>query len=315
MKKLISLITIIALLLTFLTVFASCGGAPRVASVEKTSYKDVIVWSYDADTKTLKIENKGTEPAEMPAFAQASELPWYSLRTYTAKLELSGISKISDYAFYGMYSIKEIVFGSDVKEIGKCAFAFCTSITEAVIPNGVTTIGESAFEGCANLKTVKLPASVKSIGERAFAYDHSLTDLHIEQGFLNALSTESFNSMLQGIPQPTITTFAVNENGEKVETPDSTEESTEKVTEGNTEAATESSTEAATDSTETEAPAPQDSTTTVIAIVILVLVIIGLIVGGILLARSNKKITKDSRTVRKNDPKYNKNSNSKGKKK
>lgn len=318
MKKLISLITIIALLLTFLTVFASCGGAPRVSSVEKTTYKDVINWSYDADTKTIKIESATAEPAEMPAFTQASELPWYSLRTYAVKLELSGISKISDYAFFGMYYVKEITFGSDVKEIGKCAFAFCASLVDVTLPEGVTAIGESAFEGCANLKTVNLPASLATIDARAFAYNHSLTTVKLASTLNDSLA-DSRSAIFEGITLPTLSTFSVNENGEAAPAPDESTETTD-ATEAATDApasedATETATDA-TDATETEAPdEPQDTTTTVIAIVILVLVIIGLIVGGILLARSNKKITKDSRTVRKNDPKYNKNSNSKGKKK
>lgn len=313
MKKLISLITIIALLLTFLTLFASCGGAPKVASVQKTTYKDVINWSYDADTKTLKIESATAEAAEMPSFAQASELPWYGLRTAAVRLELSGISKISDNAFSGMYYIKEISFGSNVTEIGKCAFAFCISLVDLTLPEGITAIGESAFEACANLKSAKLPSTVTSIGNRAFAYDHLLTEVTLDEALSQTYDSKAVFEGIENMPKINVlsATAPAPEGGETTDSSSETEASTDAP------ATEESATE--TDAPKpdaTDAPEPQDTKTTIIAIVILVLVIIGLIVGGVLLARSNKKQTKDSRTVRKNDnDKYNKNGNSKGKKK
>lgn len=319
MKKLISLITLLALLVATLTVFASCGGAATASNVAATKLtgNESITWSYDADTKTLKIVGDTNAPLEMPAF-EKSAAPWFStLRTYAVKLEISGISKISDNAFYSMYSLKEIDFGSNVKEIGKCAFAFCASLAEVNIPEGVEAIGESAFEACASLKTIKLPSTVKTIDSRAFAYNHSLTSLTIEEGFLAALSTDNFNSMIEGIPVPTLNKYTVNTDGTKAPTES---ESTESATESEAPTETEAP---ATDSAETEAPAtdaakeeePQDTTTTILAIVVLALVVLGLAVGIILVLRSNKKITKDSQTVRKNDDKYNKNGNSKGKKK
>ena len=315
MKKLISIITVIAILLTTLTLLVSCGGAPAAASVEATKYEG-ITWSYDSATKTIKIVGDNQAPVEMKAFTKASEQPWYSLRTTAVKIDVSGVKKISDYAFYGMYYVKELSFDGALSEIGKCAFAFCTSLAELDLKANVTAIGESAFEGCAALKTVKLPASLESLGARAFAYDHLLTSVTIEKTFLANLSTESFNSAFEGIAMPTLTTFSANADGESTDTPSASEPSTEAPAE------TEPSTEAPAEtekSTETEAPAvkKENPTTTIIAIVIFALVIVGIIVGAVLLMRSNKNQTKDSRTVRKNDSnsKNSKNSKSKGKKK
>ena len=311
MKKLISLITIIALLITALAIFSSCGSNKGAASVEATKLteNESITWSYSADTKTLKIIATSAEPADLPTF-EKGKAPWFSIRTSAVKLELSNIAKISDYAFYSMYYIKEISFGSTVSEIGKCAFAFCASLTDITVPDGVTSIGESAFEGCTTLKTVKLPTSINSLGERAFAYNQMLTSVTIDEAYLSSLSTESFNSIFEGIAQPAITTIGANTPAEPAPEPE--EPSNEDITTDSTDKV---------DSTdknenETEAPAVEkpNDVTTIIAIIVLALVIIGLVVGGILLARSNKNQTKDSRTVRKNgNDKYNK--NAKGKKK
>ena len=305
MKKLLSLLTIIALLLTALTVFASCGGNKGAASIEAKT-EDGITWSYDADTKTLKIVGDNNTPVEMKAYEKASA-PWHAqLKTSAVKLELSGISKISDHAFYGMYYIKEISFGDSVTELGKCAFAFCSSLTDVALPEGVTTIGESAFEGCANLKSVKLPQSVTKVETRAFAYNHALTSATMTQAFLDSITQSEFDDIFQGIIAPAVTTISApaadnGDNSESTDTPDSTETAAPETDAPET------------DAPETDAPAeePQSKTTTIIAIVVLVLVIIGVIVGAILLMRSNKNQTKDARTVRKNtDEKNGKNAKS-----
>ena len=311
MKKLISIITIIALLVATLTLFSSCGTNKGAASVDPTKLteNESITWSYSADTKTLKIVATSTDPAELPTF-EKGKAPWFAIRTSAAKIELSNISKISDYAFYSMYYVKEISFGSTVTEIGKCAFAFCSSLESLTLPETVKAVGESAFEGCAALKSAKLPASIEKLGERAFAYNHLLTSVTIDQTFLTALSQEELNLIFEGITQPTITTTGAITPSEPTPAPEAPS------TEQSTEAATDSTDSTEKNDSETESPAVEkpNDITTIIAIIVLALVIVGLVVGGILLARSSKNQAKDSRTVRKNEnEKYNK--NSKGKKK
>lgn len=324
MKKLISLITIIALLIATLTIFASCGGNAGPASVEATKYEN-ITWSYDSGTKTLKIVGDNNDPVEMTTI-EKGKAPWYTLRNSALKLEISGVKKISDFAFYSMYLIKEISFDDSVTEIGKCAFAFCASLTELKnLPEGLTTIGESAFEGCANLKTVILPQNVTALGERAFGYDHALTDITLSESLKDIVSD---NKVLEGIENaPKFNYVALSVEGDST---DSDATDSNETTESNdaTEDATETEDVTETEkNTETEAPAQEktNDTATIIAIIVLALVIVGIIVGAILLMRSNKNQTKDSRTVRKSDDEknskngkksnYNKNSKSKGKKK
>lgn len=304
MKKLISLITIIALLLAALSLFASCG-SKAMASVGP-EIKGNITWSYDSDTKTLKIVGDNNAPVEMEAFTAAGA-PWYAYRTAVARLEITGVAKISDYAFYSMYYIKEISLGSSVTEIGKCAFAFCSSIAELDIPSTVTKIGESAFEGCASLKSVKLPESLTAIEARAFAYDHALTEVTIPEALTKTYDQASVFEGIENLPKINViaTAAPAPEGGEATEAP------------AETEAPTETEAPAATEApADTEAPAETEAAATndvgsIIAVIVLALVVIGLIVGGILLMRSNNKQTKDSRTVRKNDNAK----NTKGKKK
>lgn len=318
MKKFISLITLIALLITALAIFASCG---MTASKEiETGKDDKISWSYDPTTKILTIDGDPTAPVAMNDYTQSGEglAPWHKYRTTASTVHISGISKISANAFYSMFALTSVKFlDNALTEIGDYAFIFCSSLTTITLTENVTSIGVSAFEACGNLTSLKIPAKVTSIGERAFALNHKLTAISMEEEFSTKMTGEEFNKIFFGIPAPALTRYNPNETDAENQAP------TESETTENSENATESSTEtsAPTDKNST-AKEPQSNLTTIIAIVVFAVVIIGIIVGIVLVMRSNSKQTKDSQTVRKDDSaknnknsKYNQNGKSKGKKK
>ena len=85
--------------------------------------------------------------------------------TYSIK---EGVKIICDSAFFGCYSLSDIVIPSSVTSIGDCAFSGCYSLSEIVIPSSVTNIGDYAFSGCDSLSEIVSPSSVTSIGDCAF---------------------------------------------------------------------------------------------------------------------------------------------------
>ena len=311
MKRILSALIIVTLMLSSHVIFSSCGGQQSAASVAPTEFGN-ITWEYDKDTKTLSIVGDKNNPVTISndQFKKGSDTPWYSVRTSAARIELEGISAIGDYAFYGMYAVKEIAFCNTITSIGKCAFAFCVNLKSIELPSSVTTIGESAFEGCGALETVTLPESVTEIGERVFAYDHKLTTVKAVEGctvsdtaFEGIEKAPTVENFLKATEAPAPETDA---NGETVAPETSAPESTD---------STDSTESESSKETETEAPSPKqeiDMKTTIIAIVIFALVLIGIIVGAILIMRSSKNQAKDARTVRKND---NGKNNKNGKKK
>lgn len=305
MKKTVSIITLIALIITSLAIFASCGGQKAPASVNDTSFGN-ITWSYSSDTKTLKIRGNDESPVAIQDsdFEKGSSTPWYSLRSYAARLELSGVSHIPAYSFHSMYALQEIIFCDSITSIGKCAFTFCTSLKSLKLNEGVTTVGESAFEGCALLESVELPESLTELGDRAFAYNHALSKAKIFSG-----------TKLVGDPFLGIQKNFETELYEKATEPPATEEpaATEEPTASESETETETEADSESETTDTEKK-PIDMTQTIIMIIVFALVLIGIIVGAVLLVRSNKKQTKDARTVRKNSD-GSKNTNDKNNKK
>lgn len=304
MKKIVSIITLLALLLTLTAIFSSCGGGAAVPDsvVNKAvDSSEKVKWSFDNTTSKLSIVGDKTNPVPMfqTAPKSANDMPWKSVRNYVKIVEIVGVTDIPDYAFYNMFNLKNVTFGEHVTSIGKGAFAFCQTLTfadgnENKLPNGITTIGAFAFEGCISLEKIILPESVTSVGERAFASTHKLKTL---------VKPEALT-----LPE---NAFEIINNDRKV-----TVEALKPVEEA---PETESTDAPAADSTETSAPASTEkpaetsanssnktdekpnTTTTIIAIVIISVVLIGVIIGAVLLIRSNKKQTKDARTVRKTD--------------
>ena len=320
MKRIISIIAVVAMLLTLTSIFASCGNSSSVpASVvnKAVDSTEKVKWSYDNSSYTLSIVGDVDNPVPMFEKAPKSpdDVPWKSIRNYVAKVEISGVTNIPDYAFYSMVSLKTVKFeDKNVTSIGKCAFAFCNvlsladvkksdSSTPIVLPEGIKTIGESAFEGCTSITEITLPSTVEKVGDKAFAYDYNLKkvtkpeDLKLPENAFIILSGESTKP---------------NTKVEVVDLEDVKEEEPDKEVETDKAETDKAETKPSEDSTETKAPDNSSSdkkdedkktntTTTIIAISILAVVIIGVIIGAVLLIRSNKKQTKDARTVRKND--------------
>ena len=125
------------------------------------------------------------------------------------------VTEISDYAFSGCTSLKEVTIPDSVTEISNNAFDDCTSLTAInvdenntkyksvdgvlfnkdmttlilypnakinasyAIPNSVTEIEVDAFSGCTSLTKVTVPDSMTGIGDSAFQGCTSLKEITI----------------------------------------------------------------------------------------------------------------------------------------
>ena len=80
----------------------------------------------------------------------------------------NSITKINNFAFYGISRLEKIVIPNSVTSIGKAAFASCRDLKIVVLPNNLTIIENSAFGGCDSLQEIVIPASVQKIDEDVF---------------------------------------------------------------------------------------------------------------------------------------------------
>ncbi len=157
--------------------------AAVVASGECGDKGDNVKWELD-DSGTLRIFGEGAmNDYTYDGILHTLSTPWGDKNDQISVIEIgSGVSYISDYAFYNCTSLSKIDIPESVTSIGDDAFYNCTSLISIEIPTGVTSIGDSAFSVCSSLTSIEIPAGVTSIGDGAFSNCTSLTSIDIPDG-------------------------------------------------------------------------------------------------------------------------------------
>ena len=172
MKRLLSAILTMALLLSFLPALPLTASA---ATVAPGTCGDNLTWTLD-DAGTLTISGTG----EMYDFYWYDDSPWYDRRESVKKAVITeGVTSIGDRAFYDCYNLTSINIPDSVTSIGSDVFCCCFGLTSITIPDSVTSIGDGAFSHCIGLTGIAIPDSVTSIGDSAFSYCPSLTSITI----------------------------------------------------------------------------------------------------------------------------------------
>lgn len=188
MKKIVSVITVLAVIISMLTampVFADTAttgtinafgyDATKTDDEANNALKDAITWKWDESTKTARLNNTESDAtAEMPML-RAADRPYNSYASAAEKVVFeNGITKIGEWTFADFSALKSIVFPtSGLNRIGSYAFSGCKALggTDGghylVIPEGVTEIGEAAFNIC-QFNDIQLPQSLKKVGPIAF---------------------------------------------------------------------------------------------------------------------------------------------------
>ena len=70
-------------------------------------------------------------------------------------------------AFYGCFSLRNLVIPDSVTSIGDWTFSDCYSLRSLVIPVSVTSIGDYAFRGC-NFPNDLKQELISRFGEKIF---------------------------------------------------------------------------------------------------------------------------------------------------
>ena len=124
---------------------------------------DNLTWKYSNNTLTIS----GT--GDMWDFS-GTDVPWEDLcgQVHTISLP-TGITSISDRAFFAFTEITSIDLPSSLISMGSSAFMYCEKLTSITIPDKVTMIGNSAFHGCTNLKHISIGKALKEIGHSNYS--------------------------------------------------------------------------------------------------------------------------------------------------
>jgi len=191
MKKLLSMILVLCLMVSMMPMMASASttqsgtwgnlnwvldddGTLTISGegeMEDFSYSGRDAWrAYEDDIRKVIIEDSITSIGEA-AFSGCSGLTSITIP--------DSVTSIRYRTFYQCSSLTSITIPDSVTSIGSYAFYYCSSLTSITIPDSVTSIGDRAFFGCSSLTSITIPDSVTSIGEAAFLDCDSLTSITI----------------------------------------------------------------------------------------------------------------------------------------
>ncbi|MBQ1507549.1 MAG: leucine-rich repeat protein [Ruminococcus sp.] len=198
----------ISLLLAVLMLTAAFTAMPLTAGAAENDEKSVgtisdgqavnCSWTFNESTGVLTISGSG----EM-------DCPAYFINNETGIKEIvinSGITSISDYAFYGARGLTKITLPNTLRTIGDYAFEFCRRLTDVVLPSNLIYIGYGAFYECNSLETINfgskletvrpfafvntaiktfvIPESVTSLGDKCIGYNYESTIYSKVSGFV-----------------------------------------------------------------------------------------------------------------------------------
>ena len=146
-----------------------------------------LLWNLYEDG-TLEIKNSVLhEP--MADYENPGDAPWYQYRDqiYTVRVG-SQISRVGNYAFYGLTKAWNFLISGDVKEIGNHAFEGCVRLGDqpgcygnviGVLPGSVEKIGAYTFKDCTGITSVyplfNSTSNLKSVDVGAFSGCTGLT--------------------------------------------------------------------------------------------------------------------------------------------
>lgn len=162
MKKFLSLLLSVILLLSVFTVAAS---AVEKKNTAVKSYKDYHYTILKDGTVSIKEYKGKSESVFVPS-----------------KINNKAVTEIGSRAFENCCSLKAVSLPKGIVKIGSFAFADCTALETVSLPRGLKVIDQNAFLDCTNLKAIPFPDSLFSIGSYAFSGCSSLKDLNGGKG-------------------------------------------------------------------------------------------------------------------------------------
>ena len=156
-RKIVSIIVLFVLILTILPINSVLGVTPKSYTVS-----DGVSANLDS-SGVLTITGTG----EIPDYSSETQIPWNGEQI--KKLVINdGITRIGNYAFYGLEELEEITWSNTLISIGEYAFYNCVSLTEFIAPSSLELVEWSAFEGCTSISNIKLNEGLKEVELDAF---------------------------------------------------------------------------------------------------------------------------------------------------
>ena len=162
--------------------FEGCTSLAGVDVAEKNpAYKDENGILFDKNGEILYLYPSALEDESYTVPASCTEIYDYAFigNPYLKNVDISGITKLGDDAFYYCTALEAITVPEGIEELEGAVFGKCESLRSVKLPSTLKKIGESCFYGCFALEQCELPEGLESISNYAFFNCPSLTSVRL----------------------------------------------------------------------------------------------------------------------------------------
>ena len=185
MKKLLSVLTVIALLVSVVPM----GAFSITASAETYGNYTYRIENGEAYISKVNQNIQGdiTVPSTLGGYPVTSIGDWsfYQCDRLVSVTIPDGVKEIGSHAFYTCDNLVSVSIPESVTTMYDSVFSHCIRLTSIVIPDGVGSIGKFTFKECTSLETAFIGESVVSLGDYAFDSCKNLTTIALPASLLD----------------------------------------------------------------------------------------------------------------------------------
>ncbi len=189
MKKLLSLVLCVVLILSSALYLTSCGKNSSQGLEFKSNGDGTCTWvglGTCTDTEIVVPQKNGEETV----IAVAKEV--LDRKEGITKVTLPNtVIELEEDALAYNESLIEIDFGTGLETIGKNAVGHCENLSKITLPNSLKNIGNLAFTNDSALTEIIIPDGVETIGDGAFGYTKNVKKISVPSS-LNEFNTFVF---------------------------------------------------------------------------------------------------------------------------
>ncbi len=179
MKKIVSLIFVFALLISFNAVSANND------IIEIIDAGTGLIYTADGIITGI---SEGITQINIPAEINGVKVKALKDNAFSENQSLEnitfeeGIEEIGSFAFYNCKNLQSVILPATVNRIGAGAFYGCELLITVNIPKDVTIIEQSLFYDCKSLAVINIPESVNVIYDMSFCGCTNLREINFPEG-------------------------------------------------------------------------------------------------------------------------------------
>ncbi len=192
MKKIISLIMVVALLCVAVSALVSCGDNEGTGTTTQATTLEPVFNPLDASVAVDEGYGLNGETPTSLEYFKYKELSDGTIKitgTYIEKLNTALKGSLN-----GKVVVPAVIDGKKVSVLGETALASLVAMKELVLPDYIVTMEHFALRGCTGVTKIKMPQYVTSLGDGVFRECTSLTAIDFLPNSISTIGDRAFDT-------------------------------------------------------------------------------------------------------------------------